>query len=298
MPKLVLHAHIVSTPDDGDTQQFPCAFFDELEFSSRLGTPILLANTAPGMEQSYIAVGKIKRFGTGPDGQTLVEVEKIRPFIYRIPMAPVLSGQRSISEISDSDFETIVASAVGAGFGEAVFAHHAATRRAIGQQLRRMQNSHCAFSDVATTDGEAFIIRPPEHGGQWHTTNALFLDKEPGALFTQFAWIVGPQFEIVIDSYAVKPDISDTVNRTGMLALNDTCLAPTTVFRPAAIDTHAPQHFRPAAHSVRRYVASATRSSSVQCDVDSVITSPIAPPSTSKPGVNPSLRVCTSVSTS
>lgn len=65
------------------------------------------------------------------------------------------------------------------------------------------------------------MIRPLHLGGELHVSNFLFLDPEPGALFERFAWTVGPQFEIIVDTHAVSPDIADTVNRTGMLALND-----------------------------------------------------------------------------
>lgn len=211
--------------DDGATEAFPCAFSDELHFSHRLGEPILIANTAPAMEHGYVAIGRLKRFETDVDGGTRVQIEKIRSLIKVVPLSDMQDMQQRISEIPDIRFGEILAAALGEGYNEDQTAAGAIPVDAFAQQLRQAQNDHCGFSDVATEEGTAFMIRPPEHGGRWHTDNFLFLDPEPGKLFANFAWTVGPQLEIIVDAYAVGPNVSDTVNRTGMLALKETLLS-------------------------------------------------------------------------
>lgn len=221
MSKLILYAAVPADFDLGATQDFACAFDDELRFSNRLGESILIANIAPDMAQGCVAIGRLLRFESGADQTTLVRIEKIRPLINVVPLPDIPQSERRMSELADSVFSEIVAAAVGEGYEEDQFNHQSLSADAFAQQLRRAHDHRCGFSDVATEQGTAFMIQPPKDGGRWHTSNFLFLDPEPGKLFADFAWTVGPRFEIIMDAYAVGPNISDTVNRTGMLALRD-----------------------------------------------------------------------------
>ena len=221
MSKLTLFTLLHQAPANGSAQDFLCTFQDELRFSGHLGETILIANVAPNMAQAYVAIGSLQRFWTSETGDNMVRIEEIRSFPSEVALLGNSKIEQRIAEVSQADFERIVAFAIGGNFDDAPFSHDAVSADSFAQQLRRAQDDRCGFSDAATEQGTAFMIQPPEHGGRWHTSNFLFLDPEAGKLFADFAWTVGPRFEIIIDAYATSADISDTVNRTGMLALKD-----------------------------------------------------------------------------
>lgn len=224
MSKLVIFAVLTTQPENGASEHFRCTFPDELRFSSRIGETIIIADITPGMGQGYIAIGQLRGFVSDANG-TLVRVEKISTFPSVVPFYNTAEVEQKISEVADDAFERIIATAVGAGSDEGDFAHNQVSRDAFSAHLRRARSQRCGFSDVATEQGEAFLIQPPEHGGKWHTSNFIFLDQQPGILFVALAWTVGPRFEIIIDSCAAGIDILESVNPTGMLAISDTIAA-------------------------------------------------------------------------
>lgn len=220
MSRLIVFATIEMAPEKGDTESFGCAFSDELRFSSRIGEVVLIADVTPGITQGYIAIGRLRGFTSDVHGSTVVSIEEITPFLAAVEFSEPPQRQGHMSELADDVFERIIGRATG-DMTETQLGAYSIAKDVFSQQLRRANDDRCGFSDVATEQGQAFIIQPPSHGGRWHTSNFLFLDSEPGALFQTFAWTVGPRFEIIVDCHAVGPDISDTVNRTGMLAIND-----------------------------------------------------------------------------
>ena len=201
---------------------------------------IIVADISPNVVGAYVALGTLGAFDAQKNGTCLVRVDTLRPFETDMPLledAPVTLG---MTEIDDAVFDRI-ATATLLSADEAGFAYDpAGARDLFSEQLSRQQQRRCSFSDVTTHKGQAVIIRPLDQGGAWQIGNFLFLDPEPGKLFSAFAWTIGPRLELIIDSYAVTPDISDTVNRSGMLAISDKAI--TTLDREA-LAWHRDQFF-------------------------------------------------------
>jgi len=225
--RLVVFTHLDHDLRDGASRQFTCSAAEARRHAHQVGTPILIADITPALAGGYVAQGILSGFRPHGAAGALALVEDIRAFPQDIPFQEPPPAAESLAELADDLFERIIAQARPAPDVDEAFSPYLPTapQNAFAAQLARRQNRRCCFSDVKTNRGEAFIIRPLALGGTWNIGNFLFLDPEPGALFANFAWTIGPRLEILIDAYAVTSDIADTVNRAGMLAIADSMIA-------------------------------------------------------------------------
>jgi len=221
LSKLLLFTVLDRELLDGGAELFELPDIPDL--SDRSGDQVIIADTQPSPRQGYVALGILGDIKTGGPDAKAVYVSDIRLFPMPLPFDEQPTNSHGIEELNEERFSRIIADALGQGkFDENTGASNfSVSAYQFADQLGRQQNMRCSFSDVKTYNGVASMIRPLHLGGELHVSNFLFLDPEPGALFERFAWTVGPQFEIIVDTHAVSPDIADTVNRTGMLALND-----------------------------------------------------------------------------
>ncbi|MBD8067205.1 hypothetical protein IC608_17175 [Devosia sp. PTR5] len=223
MPHLIIFTPSPVSYRDGTTAAFPCTIQDRMLHTRRIGDSVLLVHAKPRSAPVGVGQGKLAGFSPGSGGW-LVHIADIRFFGDDIPLGVELPHGPTIGEVADDVFDEVLAQATllrGMDDAAAIFSHEPITAEHFTEQLRRQNDARCSFSDVRTGNGVAIMVRPLDQGGAWHARNFLFLDPEPGRLFENFAWSVGPRFEIIIDAHAVTSDISDTVNRTGMLALAD-----------------------------------------------------------------------------
>lgn len=223
MSKLILFTSLDRPLFDGGTEIFACRVDPTLALAARLGEQIIVASVPPSTEQGYLALGLLDRLSEDAEGQTLVQIASLRLFPEALSFLEEPARDTGIVELSEGTFEQIIARSLGQNEIDDAPAtdNFLAAIYQITNHLARQYERRCSFSDVLTDNGVACIIQPPDSGGQLHVSNFLFLDPEPGVLFQRFAWTVGPKFEIIVDTHAMGPDIADTVNRTGLLALND-----------------------------------------------------------------------------
>lgn len=223
MSKLILFTSLDRPLFDGGTELFACGTHPTLSLAARLGEQIIVASIPPSTQQGYVALGILDRLTEDAKGRTLVHIASLRLFPETLSFIDEPRTDTRIAELSESDFERIIARSLGQNEIDDAPAsdNFVVAIYQFTNQLARQYERRCSFSDVPTDNGVACIIRPPDRGGKLHVSNFLFLDPEPGMLFERFAWTVGPQFEIIINMHAMRPDIADTVNRTGLLALND-----------------------------------------------------------------------------
>jgi len=221
VPRLIIFTHIGQILREGEAAQFRCAPGDALRFGGHMGEKIVIADISPNIAGGYVALGTLGSFAPQGSGAYLVRVDNLRPLETDIPFAEDRPTAIGMGEIEDTIFARITTATIMAA-DEASFAYDTAGPLDLfSEHLSRQQQRRCAFSDVTTHKGQAVIIRPLDQGGIWQIGNFLFLDPEPGTLFSSFAWTIGPRLELLIDAYAVTSDIADTVNRSGMLAISD-----------------------------------------------------------------------------
>lgn len=203
---------------DQGMPELPCLYGDALKLAARLGQPILIARRQPFGTAVYIGLANIDDVSVANGIDANLRLERITHFARHIPMAATPPDASQLIELEADEFERIV---MQAGGEDAWTESTSPPRELFTRHLAEQQEEKCAFSDVRTSDGMAFIIRPLEQGGNWHSGNFLFLDMEAGELFSVFAWTIGPELEIIMDAHATTPDIANTVNRSGMLAISD-----------------------------------------------------------------------------
>ncbi len=211
-----------------------------MHFGGRIGETVVVADISPNVVGGYVALGTLASFEKPKSGTCLVRIDHLRLFEMDIPFAQERPSAIGMAEIDDAVFDRVTTAPLMSA-DEAGFAYDTAGPLDLfSEQLSRQQQRRCSFSDVVTHKGQAVIIRPLDQGGTWQIGNFLFLDPEPGKLFSTFAWAIGPRLELIVDSYAVTPDISDTVNRSGMLAISDKAI---TLLDRTAIAWHREQFF-------------------------------------------------------
>lgn len=242
MAKLIVFTRLGHDLGDGASRLFPCSSADARRFAHHIGEPVLIADITPSLAGGYIALGILRDFEIRDANGALARIDNIRTFAQDVPFQETPPDLEGISELADDLFERIAILATPAADADEAFSPYLSTvpLDAFSTQLARQQGRRCSFSDVKTHSGAATIIRPLGLGGTWHIGNFLFLDPEPGQLFARFAWTIGPKLEILIDAYAMTSDISDTINRTGMLAISDRAIAS---LDRAAIAWHRQQFF-------------------------------------------------------
>lgn len=221
MSKLLLFTVLDRELLDGGAELFELPDLPNL--TDRSGDQVIIADTQPSLKQGYIALGILGDLKIGGPGAGSVYVSDIRLFPSPLPFDEQPANSRGIEDLTEERFNRIIADALGEeGLDEKTGASSfSVSAYQFAEQLGRQQNMRCSFADEKTYNGVASVIRPLHLGGKLHVSNFLFLDPEPGALFERFAWTVGPQFEIIVDTHTTSPDVTDTVNRTGMLALSD-----------------------------------------------------------------------------
>lgn len=231
MPKLVINLGVVPRLTALDRLVVPCRFDDEIRFSHFIGADVLVARSlASGLAANYFAVARLARFEPQSKSLVLAHLKAVRPF-----SAEIEPQGRLADDVFQLIDDYVYDQAMGAG-GVPSLGEMAQPRFAsfevygeIGRQVRQQQSGICAFSGVKVAEGEggAVVIRPMDQGGRLHVGNLLFLHDEPGELFSRYAWTVGPELEIIVDSFAVGTDVLSTVAPTGKLAVgNDTNYRP------------------------------------------------------------------------
>jgi hypothetical protein len=217
--------------------ELACLYGDAIKLAGRVGQPILIARREPFGAATYIALANIGDIPVSADSSASLRLEQVHYFSRPVPLVSTPSDTSQLIELAASDFEQIAMHASG----QDDWAENSLPQRDLfTHQLAVQEDEICAFSGVRTADGMAFIIRPLELGGKWHIENFLFLDPEPGNLFSALAWTIGPQLEIIVDAFAMGADIAETVSRSGILALNrDAQFAPD----QAALAWHREQFF-------------------------------------------------------
>ena len=221
MSKLILFSTLDQDLKDGASFAFLCTLDDEINFSHRLGEPIIVANIGTGLAPGYAALGELDRFSSDAAGNSYAHLKSIRPFFDTIPFLERPPERLQIGDLHDDLYEEIISRVVGVRDAEEAFAGGfiSPPLARIFAQVERTQKSYCCFSDIITDSGVATFIRPPEYGGALHVSNLLFLDGEPSELFKSFGWTLGSDHQVIVDLYSVTPDFAATVNRTGKLAL-------------------------------------------------------------------------------
>lgn len=221
MAKLVISIANVQL-DEGDDLVCASSLQHELRFSRHIGEPVLVAIPDGDKAVTYQALARLAAFETDISGETLLRIDTIRIFPNPVKTIEVEAMELGLSQISDDLFHRIIDAVIDPQRFEedAEAMDNVVSIEQFSKQLERQQKKLCSFSGVPTTEGAAYIIRPLLDGGTWHIQNFLFLDPEPGQLFDNFAWTVGPNLEIIIDSQAMSPDVADTVNRKGVLMLS------------------------------------------------------------------------------
>ena len=223
MSRLVFNVGLMARVTGAGPIELPCRFEDELRHSGRIGQTILLiGQLAQGTRAEYFATATLAGFVTTGTGVTLAQLTQIQhlPQPAAAPDMPDVFGEIDAIDLQQLiDTTPAVRSAHEAGPGFAPLDVYAA----IGHQLAERQNHVCSFSGVRVSDGmgAATPIRPRPDGGAIHVRNCLFLHDEPAILFSRLAWTVGPDFEIIADSWAMGAEILGTLNPTGKLALSD-----------------------------------------------------------------------------
>lgn len=220
MSRLVFNVGLMARVAGAGPIELPCRFEDELRHSGRIGqTIVLIGQLAQGTRAEYFATATLAGFVTTATGVTLAQLTQIQ----HLPQPAVTPDMPEIiGEIDAIHLPQLATAADGldeAGPGFAPLDVYAA----IGQQLAERQNHVCSFSGVRISDGRgaATPIRPRPDGGAIHVRNCLFLHDEPAILFSRLAWTVGPDFEIIADSWAMGAEILGTLNPTGKLVLGD-----------------------------------------------------------------------------
>jgi len=240
VPRLIVFTHADQILRSGRSAQFRCAPGDASQFGARLGEKIVVADISPNVLGGYVALGILGTFGSRQTDASMVQVDNLTIFQPEIPFPEERPDTIGMAEIDEAALDRIATASLMSA-DEAGFAYDTTgSVDLFSEHLSRQQQRRCSFSDVTTHKGQAVIIRPLDQGGIWQIGNFLFLDPEPGKLFSSFAWTVGPRLEILIDAYAVTPDIADTVNRSGMLAITDKAI--TTLDR-TALAWHREQFF-------------------------------------------------------
>jgi hypothetical protein len=208
------------------TQLFPCTLVDELSFSRSIGRPIIIANTDPRFSQGYTALATLGGFTSQDGADTFAHLTNIRVFPDTVAYLEQPPEAVRISKLHEAQYQRIISSAVGAFDEAAPAGEPPVSINDFTEQLRRQQRYRCSFSGVETNEGVAFIIQPLGSGGLWHVSNFLYLDPEPGTLFASFAWTVGPNLQILINTHAASPGLAEAVSRTGQLVLSSTLRFP------------------------------------------------------------------------
>ncbi len=240
MPRLIVFTHADQILRAGGSAHFRCAPGDALQFGGRIGEKIVVADINPNVAGGYVALGTLGSFAPSKSGGDLVKIDNLAPFEKDMPLGEEHPGAIGMAEIGDAVFDTITTATLMSA-DEVGFAYDTAGPVDLfSEHLSRQQQRRCSFSDVTTHKGQAVIIRPLDQGGIWQIGNFLFLDPEPGKLFSSFAWTIGPRLELVVDTYAMTSDIADTVNRSGMLAITDKAI---TKLDRDAIAWHREQFF-------------------------------------------------------
>jgi hypothetical protein len=200
-----------------------CTFADEVRYSSYIGNEVLLAYQVIASGPSIIyAKATLTKFAsqehntvavfTGP--RILPEETKIsEPF--EAGVFKVLSDDH----YSQPAFGKEELSANDAG----AFFTRGGILSQIAAQVRLNAGGICGFSAVPVSLGEGLAnpIRPLALGGREHVRNFIYLHDEPARLFNDFAWTVGPNLEIVADTYAVTSSVLSTANPSGKLMVSD-----------------------------------------------------------------------------
>jgi hypothetical protein len=222
LPKLILYIESVSDFSQSPAATFGCRVEDEVRFAGYVGAPVIIANTGSTRDQGYVALGMLSGFRSAGSGAEAI-VTDLLAFPYPLGFLEGFPPEPGLAVLSYAVFDRIIRLSQGYAAEEApaLFNAFGSLTFEFTRQLEQQRRKRCSFSDVKTYRGVAQPIRPVEHGGSFDISNFLFLDPEPGALFGNFAWTVGPQFQIIVDAQAAGADVASTVNRTGMLALGD-----------------------------------------------------------------------------
>lgn len=223
--KLVVNIGAMPRLQTGRETIIQCRLPEQLQRDELVGSEVLLASAPSGdAVQEYFARGVLRTIDDGADGVSTIQIVQIQHFPSAIEAAFGDGGDLAV-EIADDAFDGIVSDAhiLPPGLGEFTqgFLDAADVYAQINRQLAETERGICCFSGVRVQPGEgnATTIMPTQAGGQMHVSNFLFLHDEPAALFTQFAWTVGPEFEIIADSWRVGNEVLSTLSPSGKIVV-------------------------------------------------------------------------------
>ncbi|QQR39515.1 hypothetical protein [Devosia rhizoryzae] len=118
MSKLAIFIHQDRILPEGETVSLPSTFRDELNFSSRIGDPILVANIGAPLHQGFIALGMLQGF-TSEGHETLALIGSIRNFPQVATFRQDNPAGAGMFEVSDATFTDVIGMVTGSEFDEA-----------------------------------------------------------------------------------------------------------------------------------------------------------------------------------
>lgn len=224
VPSLVVNIGLMPRQLTLHELEVTCSLEDEVRYSSYLGQEVLVVGRkAESLPRVSFATARLSRFSPKNEGNIAVLTNlQIMPSEEQVPsflkddVFALLPDEYSFVQPDGDKFNKEVEEA------SALF-HPLDTYGQIAQQVRLAARGICAFSGVEALPGEgsATPIQPVSLGGRVHVRNFIYLHDEPAAMFSRFAWTVGPELEIIADAHAVTAQMLSTVNPTGKLVISD-----------------------------------------------------------------------------
>ena len=222
MAKLLVNIGFMPAQLTMEAIEVACSQDDELRFSSYLGDRVALAYYFTNDGPLYqFARATLDRFKT-ESSQTVAVFSRLT-FNQDIEQ-PVYASGPVFSELPDMSDSIPIYDTPLYGADEAVTNFETLDIYGqIGRQVRETANNRCAFCGLTVLlgEGSATLIRPIDDGGRVHVRNFIYLQEEPSRLFNRFAWTVGPDMEIITDTWATGTDVLSTVNSTGKLLVGE-----------------------------------------------------------------------------
>jgi hypothetical protein len=223
VPKLVVNIGLMPRQLTFDKVEVVCSLKDEMRHSPHIGQEVLLAyqvvTDGPAM---IFARATLTEFASqGADTVAVFTGPSI------LPDETEISGRFQAGPfelVADEDYPQPASGRLAYSAQEAgAFFTRSDLLGQIAAQVRLNARSVCSFSGVPVAFGEGMAnpIRPLALGGQEHVRNFIYLHDEPAELFNRFAWTVGPNLEIVVDTYALTASVLPTVNPTGKLLVSE-----------------------------------------------------------------------------
>ena len=229
MPRLAVDIGVVPRLFVSHSVSVSSNIDEELAFSGFVGSTVLLfGSSGENSQPEYIGLSTLNSFTSGVTDKTYLQLSNIRRLRVPVERSDAAAAGKAIYEITQEMFDAIVAEGdlTSRDIDEFPGLFKAPTLTvyaAVARQLAERQHGRCSFSATVVKAGEgaAIPVKPRDLGGELHVRQCLFLHDEPAHLFNMFAWTVGPDHEIIVDSWRVGPDVLSTLNPLGKLLVAD-----------------------------------------------------------------------------